>query len=164
MLQIMEEGVLTDSTGRQVSFKNALVVMTSNIGGEIKGDGLGFCPTDRADKTNSLLQKQFTPEFLGRLDKIIHFVPLEQNTKKKIVEKYLGQLKTRVEDIGVQLLWTDEVIQYLMLIKKAEGGARYLRRVVQEEVEGPLAQHLLLSDKQPEKIRICIKNNAVQFY
>ena len=163
LLQIMEEGVLTDSTGKRVSFKNTVVVMTSNIGGEIKGDGLGFCPADRAGKTQQLLQQRFTPEFLGRLDKTIHFVPLQPDTKVAIAEKYLLQLKKRTEENGIQLSWTEELPRFLISGREEQGGARQLRRVVQDQVEGPLALHLLSMDRTPGKIKIRIDKNQVCF-
>ena len=163
LLQIMEEGVLTDSTGRNVSFKNTVVVMTSNVGGELKNDGLGFCPSDRKGQTVKLLEKHFSPEFLGRLDKILHFAPLETKTKALIVEKYLRQLQKRTADMGVQLKWTAEVSEYLTAVKTEQGGARYLRRVVQDRVEGPLAVYLLKADKLPAKLEVRVKKGEIDF-
>lgn len=74
LLQVMEDGVLTDSLGRQVSFKNTLVVMTSNLGGgRREGEGLGFLPGSREDRVQDCLKDHFTPEFLGRIDKVAVF-------------------------------------------------------------------------------------------
>ena len=163
LLQIMEEGVLTDSAGKQVSFKNTVVIMTSNIGGELKGDGLGFCPTDRAGKTEKLLQQQFTPEFLGRLDKVLHFAPLQPETQSAIVEKYLQQLKERAEENGIHLTWCEELPAFLVKSVENKDGARQLRRTVQDRVEGPLATYLLEMEKTPVKIRIRLNNNGLYF-
>ncbi|MBR2311432.1 MAG: ATP-dependent Clp protease ATP-binding subunit [Oscillospiraceae bacterium] len=163
LLQIMEEGVLTDSTGKQVSFKNTVVVMTSNIGGELKGEGLGFCPTDRKGQTQLLLEQRFTPEFLGRLDKVVHFTPLAQKTKRLIVEKYLCQLKQRAEENGTRITWTKELPEYVLSNKCLSDGARGLRRLVQEKVEGPLSQQLLQNDKLPEKIGMYVEGDMLQF-
>lgn len=163
LLQVMEEGVLTDSTGKQVSFKNTVVVMTSNIGAEQKSDGLGFCPADRAGKMQKLLQQHFTPEFLGRLDKIIHFTPLGPETKAAIVEKYLNALKKRTEETGIQLHWGSELPTWLVHSGEIREGARQLRRLVQDKVEGPLALHLLTLEKTPGKIRIRVEKDSIHF-
>lgn len=163
LLQIMEEGVLTDSTGRRVSFKNAVVVMTSNVGGEIKSDGLGFQPAGRSGETEAALQKHFTPEFLGRLDKIIHFKPLKQEDMEGIVEKYLHQLQERAVAAGIQLHLPETLAHTLGESPMRQGGARQLRRLVQEQVEGPLAVYLLKCAKKPSKVRARWENGAIQF-
>jgi len=153
LLQIMEEGELTDSTGRKVSFKNAIVVMTSNIGGELKGEGLGFNPSGRDAETDGLLRKQFTPEFLGRLDKIICFSPLQPKALEKIAEKYLRQLEQRSADCGIELQLPPQLAGTLCAMTGRKDGARQLRRLVQEQVEAPLAVHLLKYAKTPTKVK-----------
>ena len=163
LLQIMEEGVLTDSTGKRVSFKNAVVIMTSNVGGELKGDGLGFCPADRSGQTMQLLQQRFSPEFLGRLDKTVCFLPLQSGAKAAIIEKYLRCLKQRAEENGIVLSWSDELPRFLLPEKEGEGGARQLRRLVETKVEVPLAQHLLHTEKVPGKIKIRIEKDMLHF-
>ena len=163
LLQVMEEGVLTDSTGRRVSFKNTIVVMTSNIGGELKGDGLGFRPAGRAGETDALLRQRFTPEFLGRIDKIVHFDPLQEQALVGIVNKYLSQLQTRTASNGMQLNLPDELAGILCTHAGKQGGARQLRRLVQEEVEGPLSVFLLECSKKPTRIRARWENGTVQF-
>ena len=163
LLQIMEDGVLTDSTGKRVSFKNAVVIMTSNIGGELKSDGLGFCPSDRSGQTMQLLQQRFSPEFLGRLDKTVCFLPLQPETKVAIVEKYLRRLQKRAKENGINLSWGNELPEFLLAAKEGKGGARHLRRVVEEQVEGPLAQYLLCTEKVPVKIKIRIEKCRIQF-
>ncbi len=164
LLQIMEEGVLTDSTGRRVSFKNAVVVMTSNIGGELKGDGLGFQPTDRAGEADKLLRGHFTPEFLGRLDKVIHFAPLQEQAMEKIVEKYLRQLCDRTASNGIQLQLPEELCRGLCGTVGKKDGARQLRRVVRDQVESPLAVYLLKCGKKPTKVKGVWEDGNLQFY
>ena len=93
LLQIMEEGELTDSTGRCVSFRNTIVVMTTNLGGEQRSDGLGFQPQGTRGQVQNALRSHFAPEFLGRLDKIICFSPLEERDMEGIARKYLAQLR-----------------------------------------------------------------------
>ena len=163
LLQIMEEGVLTDSTGRRVSFKNAVVVITSNIGGELRGDGLGFRPTGRAGETDAALRQAFSPEFLGRLDQTVCFEPLGKQAMSAIAGKYLREVEKRLENMGVQLHFPEELAANLASRCGQKEGARNLRRLVQEEVEGPLAVLLLKNSKKPSKIRASYKEGALQF-
>ena len=154
LLQIMEEGELTDSTGRRVSFKNAIVVMTSNAGGTIRGDGLGFRPDGKAQEIENALRQYFTPEFIGRLDQIVAFEPLCADAMKAIAQKYLDELSHRLSQNGVQLVLPEGVVEYLAGKCKPKDGARHLRRLVQDSVEGPLADHLLRQEGNGEKIRL----------
>ena len=163
LLQIMEEGVLTDSTGRKVSFKNAIVVMTSNVGGEIRGDGLGFRPTGRTGETESALRQHFTPEFLGRLDKTVCFGPLEEADMESIARKYLDQLQSRTAAAGMQLQLPDELAAQLGRGCRSKGGARHIRRMVQEQVEGPLAVFLLQSSKRISRIQARMEEGKLLF-
>ena len=163
LLQIMEEGVLTDSTGRCVSFKNAIVVMTSNVGGELRGEGLGFQPASRSEETMNALRQRFTPEFLGRLDKTVHFAALKQQDMEGILRKYLKQLQERTAANGIQLQLPEELACELSGIDKKQGGARQLRRTVQEQVEGPLAVFLLKCGKKPGKVKGRWENGGIRF-
>jgi len=155
--------VLTDSTGRRVSFKNAIVVMTSNVGGQNRGDGLGFQPAGRAEQTKQELQQRFPPEFLGRLDAMVDFQQLTAEDMEQIVKKYLDQLLTRVHDAGIQLQLPVELAGELSKCSCRDGGARKLRHLVQERVEGPLASFLLRCGKKPAKIRATLENGTLQF-
>ncbi len=152
LLQIMEEGVLTDSTGRRVSFKNTIVVMTSNVGGEIRSEGLGFRPAGREGETETALRQTFTPEFLGRLDKTICFRTLTDGAMESIAQKYLQQLRKRSLAVGMQLQLPEELPGILKSKLTTKGGARQMRRLVQEQVEGPLSLFLLKSDKKHTRI------------
>ena len=163
LLQIMEEGVLTDSTGRRVSFRNAIVVMTSNLGGEHRSDGLGFQPEGREGQTKEALRRHFSPEFLGRLDAVVSFDALRQDTMEKIAEKYLHQLQERVGGLGMQLSLPQELATQLATKSKKEGGARQIRRQVQEQVEGPLAAYLLSCAKKPARIKGKLEDGKLIF-
>ena len=163
LLQIMEEGVLTDSTGRRVSFRNAIVVMTSNLGGNLKGDGLGFQPKGREGQTKEALGQHFTPEFLGRIDAIVPFVPLSSEAMEGIAKKYLTQLVARVSASGIQLVLPDELAREFSKDIKSDSGARHIRHLVQEQVEGPLAEHLLKCSKKPSKIKSRLENGKLIF-
>ena len=163
LLQIMEEGELTDSTGRRVSFKNAVVVMTSNVGGELRSDGLGFCPSGREGETEVALRQAFTPEFLGRLDRIVCFKPLGDGAMCTIAKKYLEQLKTRMAAVGVQLTLPEELAERLGKQCKVKDGARHLRRLVQQQVEGPLSEFLLRSSRKCTKVIGTLEGEKVSF-
>ena len=159
----MEEGELTDSTGRRVSFRNALVVMTSNLGGQQRSEGLGFQPQGKAGQVKEALRSFFTPEFLGRLDKIICFSPLEKTHMEGIARKYLLQLQQRAASTGVQLMLPEDLAAELGKESQSHGGARNLRHLVQERVEGPLSVYLLQCAKQPSKLRGVWKEGRLEF-
>ncbi len=163
LLQIMEEGCLTDSTGKKVSFKNTIVVMTSNLGGEKRGEGLGFSPVGRAQEVEGVLRQHFTPEFLGRVDHIIPFAPLDSAVMESIAGKYLEQLKARTAQLGIQLNYAPELTAALCAGAKGKAGARQLRRVVQQKVEGPLAEYLLRSSRRPGKLWVEYQGEEVSF-
>ena len=164
LLQIMEEGELTDATGRKVSFKNALVVMTSNLGGEQKSDGLGFQPAGRAGQTEAALKQAFSPEFLGRLDGIVHFKALDSGSMALIAEKYLQQLAKRAEAMGIRLEWSAQLPTLLCETCKTEGGARGLRRVIQEKVESPMADFLLKNGKKISRLCVAVEGTKVNIF
>ena len=163
LLQIMEEGVLTDSTGRKVSFRNALVVMTTNLGGEQRSDGLGFQPQGKSGQVRQALKGHFSPEFLGRLDKIICFAALKEADMEGIAQKYLLQLRERAAAAGIQLNLPDGLAASLGRESCGNGGARHLRHLVQEKVEGPLSVFLLQSSKQPAVVEGILQEGTLQF-
>ena len=163
LLQIMEEGCLTDSTGRRVSFRNAIVVMTSNTGGHLKGEGLGFCARGRAAEMTEALRQKFSPEFLGRIDRTVHFGPLDETSMAAIAEKYLRQLQERTAAIGTSLICPDTLPGFLLAKCPGTDGARQLRRLVQTEVEGPLASHLLTCSRKPVRLELRLEEGKVAF-
>lgn len=163
LLQIMEEGVLTDSTGRQVSFKNAIVVMTSNVGGQLRGEGLGFCAVGREAEVGEALRQAFSPEFLGRLDQTVHFSALGQGAMEAIAWKYLRQLQQRTAATGTQLQLPQELAAFLLEKCPGRDGARQLRRLVQSEVEGPLAAFLLRCSRRPNRVKLRLEEGSVCF-
>ena len=163
LLQIMEEGVLTDSNGRKVSFNNAIVVMTTNVGGEVRGNGLGFNPAGRAGETEAALRKAFAPEFLGRLDRIVHFNGLSGAAVEKIAEIQLNKLRERVATRGIQLQLPEELPAVLREKCGEKDGARKIRHLIQDGVEGPLAVHLLKSSRKGGKVKAKLENGELQF-
>lgn len=164
LLQIMEEGVLTDSSGRRVSFRNAVIVMTSNIGGELKSEGLGFQPSEHSDRVLDALRQHFPPEFLGRLDEVVCFKKLQTEDMESIAQKYLDQLGQRAKKNGMLLNLPEKLASVIGTAGTLRGGARNLRRLVQEKVETPLASFLLSCNKKPTKIRCTMENDELRFY
>lgn len=163
LLQIMEEGVLTDSTGRRVSFKNAIVVMTSNVGGQLRGEGLGFCAAGKEAEMGEALRQAFSPEFLGRVDQTVHFGALGRGAMEAIAWKYLRQLQERTAATGTQLQLPQEMAAFLLEKCPGRDGARQLRRLVQTEVEGPLAAFLLRCSRKPNRIKLRLEAGSVSF-
>ena len=164
LLQILEEGELTDSTGRRVSFKNTIVVMTANVGADIKGDGLGFRPTSREGQSNEALRRHFTPEFLGRLDQIVCFAPLSRQTLEAIAGKELHRLQERAQANGIQLQLPETLAPWLAERSGNQGGARQIRHLIQEQVEGPLARYLLGCSRKPGKLFCRLREDGWEFY
>ena len=163
LLQIMEEGELTDSTGRKVSFRNAVVVMTCNVGGNLKSEGLGFCAQGRDEEMKDALRQYFTPEFLGRIDAKVAFRPLTATAMESVAKKYLAELCGRASSQGIHLSFHEDLGARLSGLCVGEDGARYLRRIVQTRVEGPLAETLLRMEQRPAKLEAQWDADAVRF-
>ena len=163
LLQIMEEGVLTDSGGRRVSFRNAVVVMTTNAGADVTSDGLGFNPAGRAGRTEERLRECFSPELLGRLDEVLVFRSLDAGVMESIAEKYLEQLRSRAARRGMELRLPSELAGVLTRDCAAKSGARALRSLIQTKVESPLASFLLGCAEQPAVVRGALVGEALVF-
>ncbi len=154
MLQILDEGTLTDSKGVKVDFKNTVIVMTSNVGAQSitsAGKPLGFA-SDTSDKANedikskamAALKELFRPEFLNRVDGIIVFNKLTKAEISEIAGKMLDEVKTRIEKIGVSVTFTDAVVAYLADIGfDPVYGARPLRREIQRTIEDSFSNEML---------------------
>jgi ATP-dependent Clp protease ATP-binding subunit ClpC len=159
LLQIMEDGRLTDNIGRTVDFRNIVLIMTSNIGArQIKdGGGIGFgaapgeASYEEIKKTvMTEVKKLFNPEFLNRVDEVIVFHPLEKSHLRSIVTLMINELKHRIEEHMLELYFTDDANDFLM--EKGYDptfGARPLRRTIQKYVEDPLVEKLLREDLHP---------------
>ena len=145
LLQIMDDGILTDSLGRTVDFKNTMIVMTSNIGGgsEQKG-GLGFSPDGAQTRTKSLLRQYFSAEFLGRIDCVAEFRRLGQTELEAIAASMLQAACGRFARQSVVLSFDGALTRCLaQRCVKQEAGARALRHEIQRQIEEPAAQLLL---------------------
>ena len=156
LLQILEDGVLTDSQGRQVSFKNAIIIMTSNVGAQKLTDStqaLGF-GSDEGDSNKSIedlvmpdLKRTFKPEFLNRLDEIIVFTQLEKDDIKEIARRMLVTLTKRLADMDIEIEFTDAAIDALADAGFDKTyGARPLRRAIQSKIEDRISE-LILEEK-----------------
>jgi ATP-dependent Clp protease ATP-binding subunit ClpC len=154
LLQIMEEGHLTDSFGRRVDFRNTIVILTTNIGAEMikSGGGFGFSKRDEEttyEKMRDMLHKEverhFRPEFLNRLDDVIVFKALSRDDLKTIVDYELHKVRQRLHDEhGVELELNEEAREFL--IDKGynpDFGARPLRRAIEHHVEDPISEEVL---------------------
>lgn len=173
LLQILEDGVLTDSQGRKVSFKNSIIIMTSNVGASKiteQRQSLGFGESGDSNKTIEELvmgdlKKTFKPEFLNRLDEIIVFNQLEKNDIEEIARRMLKTLIKRVADMDIQLEFTDAAISAL-----AEAGfdkvygARPLRRAIQSKIEDRLSELILEQKIKPNtKCTVDYRDNDFVF-
>ena len=144
-LQILDDGRLTDSQGRTVSFKDKIIIMTSNAGQGIKEASVGFAAENtKEEQFKRVLGQYFKPEFLNRLDDIVEFNPLEKKDLIKIVDLMLANTNEMIKDHGLHINVTDAAKEKLV----EEGynpamGARPLRRTIQEEIEDKVADYTL---------------------
>ena len=152
LLQILEDGVLTDSKGRKVSFKNAIIIMTSNVGASKITNGttsLGFGESGNENKNieelvTEDLKKTFKPEFLNRIDEIIVFNRLEKDDIKEIAKRMLASLDKRLAEMDIALSFTDNAISAIADAGFDDVyGARPLRRAIQQKIEDPLSELML---------------------
>ncbi|SEO65533.1 ATP-dependent Clp protease ATP-binding subunit ClpE [Amphibacillus marinus] len=161
-LQIMEDGHLTDSHGRKVSFKDTVIIMTSNAGSHIKVNHVGFT-SDQNEAVSTLenLKDYFKPEFLNRFDSIITFNALQSEALIEIVNLMLEELEAKMADQSYQLSVTDQAKQFLA--EKGYDphfGARPLRRVIQETVEDGITD-LILEESDVQKIKVDFNNGQI---
>jgi ATP-dependent Clp protease ATP-binding subunit ClpC len=156
LLQVLDEGHLTDNYGRMIDFKNTVVIMTSNVGARdiTKGKGLGFTPPDAsesfdrmAEKVKEELQRVFNPEFLNRLDDTIVFHPLTREHIAQIVAILLKDVQLRLTDEELTLRLTDAATEFLSSQGFDEKyGARPLKRAIQRFIEDPLSEKILTGE------------------
>lgn len=163
LLQLLGDGILTDSMGRTVSFKNTIVVMTSNLTGPQTGKpGLGFIPDCADVRAQTVLREAFSPEFLGRIDCVASFRPLAAEDLAKIAALQLRELAGRLQKQNVTLETAPELPERLgALCVNEPGGARSLRRRLQTGIEGPAAE-LLLRDPSVRTLRAVWQQGSVQ--
>ncbi len=150
LLQIMDHGCLTDHNGKTISFRNVVLIMTTNAGAaELAKHAVGFEREGREGEDTDAIARLFTPEFRGRLDAIIGFKPLGKDSIEKVVEKFVLQLENQLSDRGVTILLSDAARAWLA--RKGYDpvlGARPMARLIQEELKKPLAEELLFGKLQ----------------
>ena len=161
LLQVMEDGFLTDSGGRRIDFRNTMLVMTSNLGART-GGGLGF-GAQAEDGALRSLREHFSPEFLGRIDCVARFQPLDAAALEQIAQQQLTALQQRAERLHVRLELPDGLARsFALRSRDGRGGAREIRRLVRHEMEAPLAA-LLLGTHAPEQVRVDLQDDRPVF-
>ncbi|MFO0773520.1 MAG: ATP-dependent Clp protease ATP-binding subunit [Nitrospiraceae bacterium] len=174
LLQVLDDGMLTDSLGRKVDFKNTVVIMTSNLGTKLiqRNTSLGFQSTEEAVHDKKIkedvmgeLRRNFSPEFLNRIDEIVVFHPLDKVHLYSILDILLAELNSRLLEKTIQIEVSDEVKQWLI----QEGyqplyGARPMRRTIQRNLGDPLSEELIKGRfKEARRIKVVLKDGAPSF-
>lgn len=140
LLQVLDEGRLTDSQGRLVDFKNTVIIMTSNLGSEYLLHG-------EVDKVDQLLHVTFRPEFLNRIDEIVYFRPLDKETQLLVVDKMLGELDERLKEIYYSFTFTEKAKRKILDdAYSPDFGARPIKRYIQNEIETLLAKKIMANE------------------
>ncbi len=160
-LQIFDNATLTDGAGLKADFQNTIIVMTSNLGLK-ESNELGFLSKDEA-KSDRAIKEFFAPEFINRIDKILHFKDLNDESLEKIVQKELNLIAANLKNISIQA--DLKVKKYLVQkVQKKEFGARLLKRVIAEEVSEKLSDEILFGRlKNGGLVKLTLKNNAIEF-
>ena len=167
LLQVLDDGRITDAQGRVVNFENTIIVMTSNAGSEGRVGGLGFGRTENdmvKEKTMKALREFLRPEFINRVDEIITFNHLTEENFLGIADIMLKELRDSLQVRGLELSWNGDIRQ--LLVKKAYSmvyGARNLRRTIQRELEDPISEAIIDSFEHPiSSIHIRVEEDAVK--
>lgn len=147
LLQILDDGRLSDSQGRTVDFKNTIIIMTSNLGSEYLLENT----KESYNKVDALLKNSFKPEFLNRIDEIIYFHPLNKDVQLKIVTKLLRNLDERLIAQGINITFTDSLKKYILdEAYNPEYGARPVKRFIQKYIETYVATKIIKGDIKPD--------------
>jgi ATP-dependent Clp protease ATP-binding subunit ClpA len=167
LLQVLDDGRITDAQGRTVNFENTVIVMTTNAGSEGRVGGMGFGRTDGdmvKEKTMKALREFLRPEFINRVDEIITFNHLTEENFLGIADIMLEELRSCLQERGLTLKWDDNLLQHL--VKEAYSvtyGARNLRRTIQRVLEDPISEKIIDSFETPiQTITIVVEDGVVQ--
>ena len=167
LLQILDDGRITDAQGRVVNFENTIIIMTSNAGSDRKESSVGFGRTlseQNKEKTMKALQAFLRPEFINRVDEVVTFHNLTEENFRDIAAIMLGELKTSLDGRGIVLSWDESLVDFL--VKEAYSityGARNLRRTIQKHVEDPIAEKIIDSCFEPIRaISLTAQDGAVR--
>jgi hypothetical protein len=171
-LQMLDEGNVTDSHGRKVSFKNCVILMTSNVGTRVVkdfGSGIGFASKHKEENKNNdvkntlegELKKKFSPEFLNRLDEIIYFNDLSKEDIIKIIDIELDKTKDKAEKIGIKLTIDQSLIEHLSIIGyNKEYGARPLKRAIQKWLDDYITEFVIENNIVDKSVSLNLSYNA----
>ena len=166
LLQVLDDGKITDAHGRTVSFEHTLIVMTSNAGSNMKGGIAGFNKTTSLlseEKSKKALSEFLRPEFLNRVDEIITFDPLPKELFPDIVKIYLGDLREGLKEKEISLECSEDAVNLLAdLSYSAEYGARNVRRIVQREIEDAVVTQMCNTDFVPSVVCVGAKEGKIQ--
>ena len=167
LLQVLDDGRLTDSQGNTVSFENTIIIMTSNVGSNMNVNSIGFnsSKTYNKDKIESSLRETFRPEFLNRVDEIVIFDSLTEDELIKIVDIMLADTQKALDDKNITLIVSPEAKKYLMNKgTDLKYGARPLRRAIQRYIEDELSEMVLRSEiKNGNTVKVALENNNLVF-
>ena len=169
LLQILDDGEITDAHGRKVNFENTIIVMTSNAGSATKEGTVGFDRTQReqdSDRAMKALQQFLRPEFINRVDAVITFNRLSEENFQSIARIMLEELRGSLADKGVAFTYDDELVAFLTHRSFSRTyGARNLRRTIQKELEDSIATELINSYEHPvSQVKATVENEAVKLY
>lgn len=165
LLQILDDGIITDSHGKQVDFTNTVIVMTTNAGSTYSHNRAGFSDSQKAvveDKTRRALEDFLRPEFINRVDEIITFNPLSEENFKSIADIMLSDLATVLDKKGIESEFTPAAREYIA--KKSYSvkfGARNMRRLIQSEIEDKIAELIVAKRGQLDKITVDADENGI---
>ncbi len=166
LLQVLDDGRVTDSQGRTVDFKNTIIILTSNLGSEYILEGIqenGEISGEAKEKVRTLLKQKFRPEFLNRLDEIVFYKPLMKNEISKILDLLIDDLRKRLEDKNIKIEVSESAKNYLIDNGYDEAyGARPLKRFVQKKLETLIARKILSNEIMPNStVKVDCKDNEL---
>ena len=167
LLQVLDDGRITDAQGRVVNFEHTVIIMTSNAGSENKSASVGFGRTaseQSKEKAMKALQQILRPEFINRVDEIVAFNKLSEENFRGIADIMLKELQDSLKERGLSLSWTEAVVDYLVKKSYSEAyGARNLRRTIQKDLEDPIAEKIIDSFEAPiSSIKLDAENESVK--
>ncbi len=164
LLQVLDDGRLTDGQGRTVDFRNTVVIMTSNLGSDLIQERFGELDySHMKDLILGVVSQNFRPEFINRIDEVVVFHPLGEKHIASIAQIQLQRLYKRLEERGYEVHMSDEALKLL----SANGydpvyGARPLKRAIQQQIENPLAQQILSGELIPGKeVQLVVKDDHI---
>lgn len=165
LLQLMDNGKITGSNGKEADARNCILILTTNLGAkEAEKNAIGFSQSLVRDYEDGELKKYFSPEFRNRLDAVVTFSKLGKPVMTKIVGKFLAELKAQVKDKGVKITVTDDALDYL--VDKGfdpKMGARPLQRVIDKDIKRPLSRLMLFGDlKAGGRVNITVEDNEIR--